>query len=317
MSQNTTDMQMMTMGLLDDGKQSSRAYLISTAVNGTALLLFVLFGVQHFVVHEQTRRADVISYSVTVAPPPPALNAPVIKTQPSKFFPPPSVKAPTFQAPVLAPTPRLSTIPIAPIAVAPKPPITNPLPTPTIAVVHPPTVKVGTFGAADVPAPAVSATPRTAAAPVVGSFGSPAPSTTATPRGNAVAGTGFGSNAVVKLPAGHPAVTAAGFTSNIGQAPAPGTVQTQVITTKPTVTFVPHPVYTADALAKRIEGDVAVKVILLANGQVQVVGVVHSLDPGLDKEALNVAQKIKFNPATNNHLPIDYPTVVHIQFQLS
>lgn len=315
MAANVNNGHLMTMGLLDDGRQDRRAYVISTAINGTVLLLFTMFGVQRYVVHKQVRNTKVITYVVAMPPPTRAIK--VLKVPQPKYVPPPSAKTPAFQAPVPAAAPHLSTVPVAPEPAAPKPPITTPLPAPTVAEVHPPVVKIGTFGAADAPQPVISPTPHPAAAVVVGSFGTPSATTSNNPRGNAVVATHFGSSAGVTLPTGHPTVTPAGFSSHIGSASTPGTVTTQSQTHSPTVTFVPHPTYTQDAKAKRIEGDVAVNVIFLASGQVQVLGVVHSLDPGLDKEALNVAQKIKFTPATRNNAPVDFNTVVHIKFQLS
>ena len=65
------------------------------------------------------------------------------------------------------------------------------------------------------------------------------------------------------------------------------------------------------------DGEVLVKVVFLANGSIEVVGVVHGLGHGLDESAISAAQKIKFKPAQREGAAIDYPATIHIVFELA
>ena len=80
----------------------------------------------------------------------------------------------------------------------------------------------------------------------------------------------------------------------------------------------PKPVYTAEATAKHIEGDVSVKIHVSASGTVTVVGVTSGLGYGLDEAATRAASQIRFKPAVDaNGNPIDWDGVVKISFQLA
>ena len=88
--------------------------------------------------------------------------------------------------------------------------------------------------------------------------------------------------------------------------------------TKPMeVLYKPKGIYTNEAKAKRIEGDVLVEVVLKASGDVQVVRVVRGLGYGLDEAAVAAARQIKFKPATQNGQPVDTDAVAHITFELA
>ena len=75
--------------------------------------------------------------------------------------------------------------------------------------------------------------------------------------------------------------------------------------------------YTAEARQLRIQGDVILSVTFLANGQVEVHGILRGLGHGLDQEAVRVARQIRFRPATSNGRPVDLTTRVTISFQLA
>jgi TonB family protein len=79
----------------------------------------------------------------------------------------------------------------------------------------------------------------------------------------------------------------------------------------------PRPEYTAEGRSLKIEGDVVLDVVFLANGSVQMVRVVSGLGHGLDEAAERAAQQIKFKPAKREGQPVDYPARVRITFQLA
>jgi TonB family protein len=79
----------------------------------------------------------------------------------------------------------------------------------------------------------------------------------------------------------------------------------------------PKPDYTDEARRQRIEGEVLVRVLFSASGDVRVLDVVRGLGHGLDASALRAAQQIKFKPAQRDGQPVDSTATVHIVFQLA
>jgi len=79
----------------------------------------------------------------------------------------------------------------------------------------------------------------------------------------------------------------------------------------------PKPDYTDEARSQRIEGEVLVRVMFSASGDVRVLDVVRGLGHGLDANALRAAQQIKFKPAQRDGQPVDSTATVHIVFQLA
>ena len=67
----------------------------------------------------------------------------------------------------------------------------------------------------------------------------------------------------------------------------------------------------------RIEGDVVLDLVFLANGTIQVNNVISGLGHGLDEAAVRAAQQIKFKPAKRDGQPVDFPARVRIEFQLA
>jgi TonB family protein len=139
-----------------------------------------------------------------------------------------------------------------------------------------------------------------------------------------VASTGFGNGvATGNSNASSPraAVRQAGFGD--ADVPAPPTVQSRPaaqaaakivpaeILSKPT------PIYTEEARAKRIEGEVLLQVILEASGNLRVLKIVHGLGHGLDDAAIHAAEQIRFKPALQDGQPSDSTVVLHIIFQLA
>jgi TonB family protein len=83
------------------------------------------------------------------------------------------------------------------------------------------------------------------------------------------------------------------------------------------ILFKPKPDYTDDARKARIEGEVLVRVLFTAAGEVQVLDVVRGLGHGLDESALRAAKQIKFKPAQREGQPVDSSATVHIVFQMA
>ena len=79
----------------------------------------------------------------------------------------------------------------------------------------------------------------------------------------------------------------------------------------------PRPEYTAEARSLKIEGDVVLDLVFLANGSIQINRVVSGLGHGLDEAAQQAAQQIKFKPAKRDHEPVDFPARVRIEFRLA
>jgi TonB family protein len=83
------------------------------------------------------------------------------------------------------------------------------------------------------------------------------------------------------------------------------------------ILFKPKPVYSAEARQLKIEGQVALDVILEASGKVRVLQVLHALGHGLDEAADKAAMQIRFRPATKDGIPVDTRATLYITFQLT
>jgi TonB family protein len=79
----------------------------------------------------------------------------------------------------------------------------------------------------------------------------------------------------------------------------------------------PRPDYTDKARTARIEGDVLLRVLFSASGEVRVLDVIRSLGYGLDENAALAARQIRFRPAQRDGQPVDSTATVHIVFQLA
>lgn len=83
------------------------------------------------------------------------------------------------------------------------------------------------------------------------------------------------------------------------------------------VTNKPIPQYTDEAKKLRVQGIVVLKVTFAANGDVEIVRVIHGLGHGLDEQAERAAKRIQFKPATKNGKPVPVTTEIQIQFELA
>ena len=114
-------------------------------------------------------------------------------------------------------------------------------------------------------------------------------------------------------------------TGGFGDGDGPGTAAGRGhVTTNPSgldtpveILFKPKPVYSAEGRELKIEGQVALDVILEASGAVRVLQVLHGLQHGLDEAAEQAASQIKFRPAKKAGVAVDTRATLYITFQLT
>ena len=83
------------------------------------------------------------------------------------------------------------------------------------------------------------------------------------------------------------------------------------------ITSKPNPVYTEEARRLHVQGEVILRVVFRASGQIQILGVSQGLGHGLDEAAIRAAQEIQFKPARRNGQPTDTTATLQIVFQLA
>jgi TonB family protein len=91
--------------------------------------------------------------------------------------------------------------------------------------------------------------------------------------------------------------------------PAPGLTMVRMIRAA-------KPQYTRDAMLRRVQGEVTMRVVVNTDGSVSDVIIVRSLDPGLDQEALKAAQQFQFAPATKDGVPVRMAVNIVLEFNL-
>jgi TonB family protein len=135
-----------------------------------------------------------------------------------------------------------------------------------------------------------------------------------------VASTGFG-NGIANPPPGTKKGTVheGGFANEsvVTEAPKKRAASSESPTTPVDILEKPHPQYTAEGRSLKIEGDVVLDMVFLANGSIQVNQVISGLGHGLDEAAVRAAQQIKFKPAKREGQPVDFPARVRIEFRLA
>jgi TonB family protein len=82
----------------------------------------------------------------------------------------------------------------------------------------------------------------------------------------------------------------------------------------PRPTYYPDPEYSEDALKARIDGTVAVSVVVGTDGKPRDIKVVRSQGYGLDEKAIEAVQKWRFQPATKDGKPVAVLIMVEIPF---
>jgi TonB family protein len=134
-----------------------------------------------------------------------------------------------------------------------------------------------------------------------------------------VASTGFGNSTAIPPPSTkRGTVTASGFGDQTVAAEVPKKKAASGEATTPVeILEKPRPEYTVEGRAQKIEGDVVIDMVFLANGTVQVNRIISGLGHGLDESAARAAQQIKFKPAKRDGQPVDFPARVRIEFRLA
>lgn len=86
--------------------------------------------------------------------------------------------------------------------------------------------------------------------------------------------------------------------------------------TPPTVLKQVTPKYTADAMRQRIQGLVALEVVINREGVPTAIRVTRSLDPGLDDEAIAAARQWRFTPGRIGDTPVDVLVTILLDFNV-
>jgi TonB family protein len=84
----------------------------------------------------------------------------------------------------------------------------------------------------------------------------------------------------------------------------------------PRCTYCPKPTYSQDAREKKIEGDVILEVTVGTDGKAHDIKVTKSLDPSLDKSAVDALKTWRFEPAMKDGKPIEKRTPIQVAFLL-
>ncbi|HEV8074348.1 MAG TPA: energy transducer TonB [Candidatus Acidoferrum sp.] len=136
-----------------------------------------------------------------------------------------------------------------------------------------------------------------------------------------VASTGFGNGTAIPPSGGKKgSVVSTGFANaadTTAEAPKKKQQNNGPADNAPTILEKPKPEYTAEGRSLKIEGDVVVDMVFLANGTVQINRVISGLGHGLDEAAVRSAQQIKFKPAKRAGESVDFPARVRIEFRLA
>jgi TonB family protein len=136
-----------------------------------------------------------------------------------------------------------------------------------------------------------------------------------------VASTGFG-NGTANPPQGggrRGTVQSTGFADQSVATEAPKKKADAVAIGTGSVTILdkPRPEYTAEGRSLKLEGNVVLDLVFLANGTVHVNRVISGLGHGLDESAIRAAEQIKFKPAKQDNQPVDFPARVRIEFHMA
>ena len=134
-----------------------------------------------------------------------------------------------------------------------------------------------------------------------------------------VVSTGFGNGTAIPPPSGkHGTVQTSGFgDQTVADAPKKKAASAESGTTPVDILDKPRPEYTAEGRSLKLEGDVVIDLVFLADGTVQVNRVLSGIGHGLDECATHAAKQIKFKPAKRDGQAVDFPARVRIEFRLA
>jgi TonB family protein len=327
---NPKSIQFSHFGVLNDGHRSAGATVTSIVINGLILAAILIIGTLIKTNPIMAKKLTELTMPPQPPPPPPPVKRPPVMppkplpTPPKLVIqpPPPPVKLP--DVPKLTPLPPkpLPPAPAMKVAAPPAPKIVN-LGNPKAASVpnhdaSPSAVRLGNPNSPVAPVgPAVANVNLSRGMPGMpsGNVGN-GPRSTTVNLGNGLPG-GSNLNGHSNSVAAVKPVT--GFGGNV---PPAGATRPQVqsvgMASPPKVLYKPNPVYTAEAQAMHLEGNVRVKIKVSANGQVDVIQVVQGLGHGLDQSAIQAARSTRFKPALDGEgHPIDWEGIVVVNFQMS
>lgn len=352
---NPQPVQFAHFGVLNDGTRSKGAAITSITINVIIAILVVVIGM---VVKTNPIVAKKITELTLPPEPPKVTPAPKPPPPPPvKLPPPPKIETPKIKMPEPVKLPDIKPVEVPtpkPVVLAPAPPkAVTPPPAPVKVNLgqamaasvknndaHPTAVRLGdaTNPLKPLTGPAVSPINMGAA----GMRGMPASNTGNGPRAVAVnmgSGSPNGSmnghdnaaHPVTGVKLGVPGGTGPLNSKNYSNAPVQVQLQTaqqvqpvhpqvqqSVLASAPKVTYKPSPVYTEEAKAMHLEGNVSLRIRVNATGAVQVLGVVHGLGHGLDQSAIQATEATRFRPAMDNSgHAIDWEGVVLVNFQMS
>ena len=86
--------------------------------------------------------------------------------------------------------------------------------------------------------------------------------------------------------------------------------------TNPVIVSEKKPSYTAEAMRAKISGSVEMTAVIDTGGKPTGISVVRSLDPGLDKNAIEALSAWRFKPATKEGKPVPMLVTIEMSFTL-
>ena len=106
--------------------------------------------------------------------------------------------------------------------------------------------------------------------------------------------------------------------------PAPSDVPTEKVAaaqqngsaTAPVLVAQANPVYTEEARAKHISGDVELSLLIDEAGLPQDIKIIHGLGNGLDEKAMEAVKQYRFRPATRDGQPVATKIHINVNFQI-
>jgi TonB family protein len=217
-------------------------------------------------------------------PPRPAQRKAIVKKTPSS--PVPEVRREVPPPEPAPPAPRPVEMPIAPSKPDPPPPPAPPAPAVNAPVVPMPADREDTVGA-----PATKP-----------------PSTTQ--------GAGNGGSAGGGVGRGVGAGEGSGIGAGSGGGTGGGPYRAGAGIEPPTLLHEVKANYTDDARRQGIQGEVTLEIVVRQDGSVGTVRIVHGLNGGLDRMAVDAVRQWRFAPARRHGVPVDVLAEVSVQFKL-
>ena len=348
-----TDPNFKHFGVMNTGRQGRGAFMTSLVTNLILAFLFILISASATRTFENNRIAATLTLPVTQPKPPEPIKPPKILPKPPvmEVVQPPKITVPVAKLPDVPKPPEEKMTQPLPVLAAPPKAITAPAAPQPVNLAHPqaaslpnhdPHPTAVALGQPDSPIPTNTNKPAVSAIDL-GQKGLPGMTASNTGAGPAATKVNLGSgqgdsqalkgNGVTKVmgvrlgvPGGTGPPNGTGQAVgqvNLGQVqqpamPKPAEAKPLSAEHAPKVLFKPTPVYTAEATAQRISGDVTIRIRVGVTGGVTVLQLVSGLGHGLDESAKNAILATKFSPAVDvNGKPVDWEGVVRVNFQLA